>query len=428
MTVGNPISRIASAVAGLVWLCAIGSVAAAGEPLDSWVRQALERNQEVIAAREAWTAARQQAPRARSLRDPMLGVDFMRMDQTRLDDVDMTEVMLSQQIPWFGKRRAGIDAAERRAQASGLRYLETRRAVQTEVVAAYWNLWAAQRAIVINGAQRELIEQFEAVARVRYEAGGGLQADLLRAQVEQDRLDNEAVNLQQQREVAQARLNRLLSAPPDTLRSVDDPPDPDPVTANVQELQAQARARYLPLQAARREIAAREAGLRAARLDNAPDFEFRVMARQYSGRSGIQEIDTGVAINVPWLWRGKYTAATNAARAERDRAQADYLNRLDRLAQEVTEAYAAVDAARRSIRLLETTVLPRTGELVESTRAAYEGGRVSLLELVTAQRTWEDAALTLDRARARYAADVARLSALTGAWTAYEQETGLLDE
>ncbi len=394
--------------------------------LDDWIEAALEQNQEVIAARRAWEAAQQKAPRARSFMDPMVGVEFMRMDSTRLDDYDMAEVMVAQELPWFGKRTARIDTAERMAEVAGYRYLEVARRVRARVITAYWQLWAAQRAVEINRENLELLEQFEDVARARYEAGQGLQTDVLRAQVERDRLETDLLTLEQELEVAQARINWLLSEPGDTPRRVVHPADEPVLPGAPPELYADALRHDTRLRALGQGIKAGEAAVRSARRESTPNFEFRVMARQQSGRSGFQEVDIGVAMNVPWVWRGKYRAAIHEAEAERDRARAMAESRSDMTLLEIKESYTSADAERRSLRLYEEVILPRTRDLLESTRSAYEAGRVTLLELTNAQRAWADANLAYERARMRYAAAVARLEEIAQPWTEREMETGLI--
>ncbi len=398
----------------------------ANDVLDQWINSALDQNREVVAARRAWEAAQQRAPQARSFMDPMVGVAFMRMGQTRFDDVDTTEVMVAQQLPWFGKRSARIATAEGMAEATGFRYLETMRAVRARVVAAYWQLWAAQCAVEISRENWELLTQFEKIARARYEAGHGLQADFLRAQVERDRLETDLLTIEQERAVAEARINRLLSAPVDTARQVAEPAAKPALPDTWDELQADALRYYTRLRSLEHNVAAREAAVRSARLEYAPNVEFRVMARQHDGQSGFQEYDTGVAINVPWLWRGKYRAGIREAEAERDREQALYEDQTDEMLLAIQEYYTAADAGRRTIRLFAEVILPRTREFLETTRAAYESGNVTLLELINAQQAWQDANLAYERARAGYAADVANLEAITQPWTEREIETGLI--
>ncbi len=245
-------------------LCFIANAAGADDLLNQWVEAAFDQNQEVISARKAWEAAQQKARQTRSFDDPMVGVDWMRMDSTRFDDYDQTEYMISQRLPWFGKRRARTDAAGLRAEAEGFRYLETVRQVRARVRSAYWDLWAAHRALEINRKNRDLLEQLEAVARARYEAGQGLQADVLKAQVELARLENDLETFRSDFEVAQAAVNRLLSEPPDTPRLPPDVVETPPLRWTLDEALYSARLYCCTLISYLLDLQARSGGARGA--------------------------------------------------------------------------------------------------------------------------------------------------------------------
>jgi len=423
-------TKLRGLVAG--WVCALltavpaaAGVEGPGEGLEAWIAEALERNPEISAARMAREEALERLPLARSLADPMIAVELMRMDSLRLDEVDERVVMVSQRLPWFGKRGARGDQAQRMADAAGLRVLELQRRIRSEVVAAHAQLWAARRAAEIQRDTVVLLQQFEAIARARYEAGDGLQADVLRAQVRLDTLQAELLTREQEAEVARARVNRLLGAPTGTPRPTGDAPAVAAPTAALEALVEQARGSRFTLHARVQEIAAREAAVREARLQRAPDIELRVGARQMSGRSDVG-LDTGIALNLPWIWREGTTAGIREAEAALAGARERLRDEQDRLDLEISELYQSVDAGWRTLQLFEGTVLPRTRELVASTRSAYEAGRVTLLELVEAQKSWEDANLAYERARARYVADDARLVSLTAPWTMQERQAGLI--
>ncbi len=413
-------------VLALMW-CAGLTRSVAGDTLSHWLERAVEHNPEVVEARARWEAAQTRTGAARSLDDPMVGVYFMRMNATGLDDYDETEFMVSQRIPWFGKRRARTDAASLQADAEGFRYLDSMRQARARTIQAYWDLWLAQRALEINEENRQLLSSYEQIASARYESGVGLQADLLKAQVALAEIENEYETLQATFSVAQAAVNRLLHQPADTAHAVSADPDPPVLGWTLDEAYQAARTYSARLASSLLEKEARKAEVREARLLYAPDIELRVAARQQRGRS-INEYDTGIAINVPWLWRGKYREGVNEARREQDRAEATYQAERDRLYFEVKEAYVKASSAWRALQLYADTILPRTRQLLEAVRAAYQNGETDFLNLIDAQRQWTAATLAEAQTRAAYARYMADLSARLEPWREYEYETGLVTE
>lgn len=406
--------------------CASAASAVAEDNLDTWIAQAWKSNPEIAAAREKWNGARERIARARAIDDPMVGADFERSDTTHFDTFTDIEWMVSQKVPWLGKLGARSNAAALEAQAVGFRYLEAGRDVIARVRIAYWNLWLTRRQIEVSRSNQTLLEQVESVARARYEAGSGTQADVLRAQVERARLKNELISLEQEAVVAQASLNRLLNEPLTTPRVADKPIPLPPLTRSLEELQEAARQYCCVLMAAQRQLEAKEAAVKVAKLEYAPDIEFRVEARQLNGKNGIQEYDTGVFLNFPWLWQGKYRAGVREARAGVHAAQAEFDNELSMTLLDIKEDYTKSEAGMRLVEQYEKTILPQAQLLVESTRASYEAGKATFLEWMDALRGQREFQIEADRARAQYGKDFARLEQNIEPWTPREIATGLV--
>lgn len=402
----------------------IGAAARAAS-LDEWIDTALAKNPQLGAARQKWESMRQRVPQARAFEDPMIGVDVER-DSTRFDDFHDNEWMLSQKLPWFGKRGAKGSVAELEAEVAGFQYLELMRSIRARVIGAHWDLWLAQQARKITAENTQLLEQFTAVAQSRYETGQGIQADLLRARVELAKMTNDVITMEREAELAQAAVNHLLAAEPNTPRAVATPPPLPALELSLEQMQQRARAYCCILMSFLRAWEAREAAVRVARLESAPDIEFRVEARQFNGRNGIQEYDTGISLNFPWLWRGKYRAMVNEAKADLEMAEADFDEEVNMTMLEIKELHTALDTARRLIDLYDKEVLPQAEQLVESTRAAYETGRATFLELIEAQKAWRDARLDADHARAQYGKTFAKLDAIAAPWGEREFATGLV--
>ena len=409
----------------LFLLLVLALPATRAETLEDWIATALAKNPELAAAKQKWEAAKQKVPQARALEDPMIGVDVER-DSTRFNSYADAEWMLSQKVPWFGKRAAKASVAQLEAEVTGFQYLELVRSLRGQVIAAQWDLWLAQRTATLMAENRQLMEQLAQTARARYEAGQGMQADALRADMELAKMANEVTTMEREVEVAQAAVNKLLAADPATPRRVEFSPTVPVLELKLADLQAQARQYCCILMSFLRAVQAREAGVRVAKLENAPDFEFRVEARQLNGRSGIQEYDTGVAINFPWLWRGKYRALQQEAKADLAMAQAEFDNEVNMTMLEIKELYTRVESATRLVKVYEDKLLPQARQLIETTRAAYEAGNATFLELIEAQKLWRDAQLDHERARAAAGKAHAKLDAIAAPWGEFEISSGLI--
>ncbi len=409
----------------LLLLLLVAGPAFGAEQLETWIETAWKENPELAAARKKWDAARQKAPQARSLPDPMFGVDVER-DSTRFNSYMGTEWMVSQKLPWFGLRGAKSSVAEWEAEVVGFLYLELMRDVKAKVISAYWDLWLAQKSVTLTAENRALMEQFERIARVRYESGKGMQADLLRAEIELAKMGNELTTMEREVPVMRHALNLLLNAEPGTARAADKPVFLPPLTQSLEQMQEQARQYCCVLMSFVRAQQARAAGIRVAKLASAPEFEVRVEARQFAGRSGFQEYDTGVFINIPWLWRGKYKAMVKEARDGKGMAEAELQAEINMTMLDVKETYTKADTALRLMKLYDETLLPKARQLIEATRAAYETGDVTFLELVEAQKALREAQLAQARAMTEHGRSRAELDSITAPWGPREFATGLV--
>ncbi|MCO5067303.1 MAG: TolC family protein [Kiritimatiellae bacterium] len=415
------VSRATALALALSWVSSIGFA----DSLPSLLDEAMQANPRLQAAERQWHAAQQRIRSAGGLEDPMIGATFERAD-TRMSDYMDIEYMVSQRLPAWGQRSARVKAAQLDAEAAAYRYLEAGRELRTALTEAAWNLWLADQRVATLREMAQLSADLADSVRARYESGQAMSADLTRSQIERAKQSNEVATLERERSVALATLNAQLNASPDAPREVSDLAPPTEPLDDLAQLLANARERNCRLLARDREIQARAAATRAARRDRAPMIELSVAARQLEGRSEIEAIDTGIAMNLPWIWGGKYKGSIASAEAERQWAEAERQEELRAIEQEVTEWHAQAENASRTAALLRETVVPLARQAVEQTQAAYTAGTGSLLDRIEAQRTLLESEFDLHAAIANQARARARLDQLAGPLRDWEQSTGVL--
>jgi len=399
-------------------------VNAAADSLQAWLDTIDETNPTVIAAHRRWQAAQALVPQVSGWSDPMIGVDVERSN-TRLDDYMGLEYMLEQEVPWPGRLKVDREVARLEAEAVGFELLETRRTIRAKIVAAAWELWAARKSTEIIREQVELTKSIAEVTKARLESGQAPQTDWLRLQVELERIRNDEVTMKREIDVALARLNALLNAPPKTPRSTDAMPPLPALTTSVEKLQDDARMYCCILMATLWRELAGELARKSARLEQRPNLTFRVEARQFRETGSIEEIDTGVALNIPWLWRGKYKGRRAEAEADYQMARAMLEEETAMTLVDIQEMYTEAESRLRTVRLYEENILPQTRALADSSREVYASGMMPAFELLDAQRMVQDALMTFYRETAAYAAAHAKLMAIAQPWTPDEFDTGL---
>lgn len=397
------------------------------DPLAPLLDEALRVSPSLQAVEQQWQAARQRIGAERGLDDPMVGADVERSN-TRIDDYMDVEYMVSQRLPAWGQRRARVEAARLRAEAAGFRYLEAGRRLRADVAEAAWSLWLADRRIETLRETARLVSDLTDSVRARYEAGQAMSVDLVRTQIEQVKLTNEIAGLRRERDVALAALNAILNAAPDFARDVSGLSSPAPLPMSRDGYLARARDFCCLLVAFDKESQARAALARAARRERRPMVELRVEARQFEGRGGIEEIDTGVFFNLPWVWQGKYRGMIAEADAERQMAAAELQEEIRKTEQEVSELHMRAENAWSAAALLRESVIPLAQQAVEQTQSAYTAGTGSFLDRIEAQRALLEAELDQHAAVAEFARARARLDQVAGPFLEWEQATGALPE
>jgi outer membrane protein TolC len=401
---------------------------ARADDIESLIGEAMKSNRELAAAEQKWRAKEAAIAGTRSLPDPMAGADVERFQSTGLSDWNDIEYMVQQDLPGPGKRGARKRVAELDAEAEGYRYLEVARSIRSRTTQAHWDLWLAERSVEVMTATRDLMGRMADSARARYESGSAMQSEALRLQLERSRMSNQVLTMAREVDVARSALNALLNAPPKTPRAVAKASPLPELTSNVEEMQAKARKFCCILLSFLKNVEAKEAAVRAARTERRPDFQVRAEARQFEESGRIDEYDTGVFMNIPWLWGGKYKAMIREAEADRAMAEAEYGDEVNRTMTEIQELHTMAESALRTLRLNADDLLPKARSLVDSLSAAYGTGQVPLVEFLDAQRAYLELQLETHRATADFAKNHAALMNVAAPWGPFEISTGLVTE
>lgn len=416
-------------VAMAVWLTATDPAAAQAEgrdPLDGLERVSAEaltdavlaRNAGLDAMRAALEAARARIVPAGALEDPELMYGFAPQTvggfRTPGDDFrgPNQRIELSQEFPWPGKLDLRQEAARFEADAAG----EDVEALRLELAAAARTAFAewhyAHRALVINAATQDLVDELRGSAESRYAAGIVSQQDVLQAEVELERLKVERFRLERIRRETEARINGLLNKPPQMpLPAPGELPDARPVPS-FEQLRTTALAAHPELQTLTDRIAANEARAELAEKEFLPDFKV------FTGYNSLWDENVkrwivGASINVP-IGRDKRRATLDEARANTRRLEAQLEDRRSALMSALEQSRAAVAESVATVALYRDELIPLSIENLDAARAAYGAGGGRFLDVIVAEQRKLEAELGLERARADYLMRRAELGRWTG--------------
>lgn len=401
----------------LLILGAGASIVAAQESisLEQVLAEVRRSNPTLEAARTRWEAMQWRVPQERAWADPMAGLDLERMGSTRLEDITDAEWMISQEVPVSGKNRSRARIAESEARAVFQEYRRTELDLVNRAKVSYYRLANAHAQLAINSRNRTLLSDLAEISRVKYETGTGTQSDLLLSQTELLRLTETRFNLQRDVAEQESALNVLMNR---NARSALGRPAALtyvalPLSRERLEALAQARRPEIALAAAR--IQTTGAQLQLARRQWIPDPQLRLEARQYSGSAKvIQEYDTGIFFNVPWVNYRKYAAGIAEARKNIASAEGGFSAAVNEMRGLLRDQLQRIDTSGRNYQLFRNNLLPLAQQTVESTRINYEADKVGFPELITARRTLQEMESAMAEHLANYRIALAELEALVG--------------
>jgi outer membrane protein, heavy metal efflux system len=338
------------------------------------------------------------------------GEDFTRAGVKSATESMQNTLEFSQLIELGGKRGSRIREAQFDREASQWDYQVKRLEVLKLTSLAFIDALTAQRNVRLAEENVELTKGAVPVTKKRVEAGKASDVELVRTNTAvataQIRL-NEA-----KRELETARLNLAAQwgAKKPTFSSV---------AGNLEQLRPipsleslDAKLRESPdLVRWTTEHQKREAALSRARAEAKPDLTLHAGPRLLGASHADMTLVAGFSIPLP-LWnrnQGKIAEAeANIAKADDERAAAEA-----RAYAELNEAYQTLARAAEEVRILRETVLPGARSAVDQIGDGYATGRFSQLDVLDAQKTYNETQTEYVRALADFQRAQVQIDALT---------------
>ncbi|MCP5246459.1 MAG: TolC family protein [Burkholderiales bacterium] len=400
------------------------------------ITEALENNPEIIAAQREQDAARQRIAPAGALDDPMLEAGVINLPLAsspfNRDDMTMKMIGLSQRLPFPGKRGLRRDVATRDAQSIEYGYEETVNRVIRSLKIAYYDLGLTHATIRLVEKNKSILEDFLHIAEDHYTLGMGSQADVLKAQTQISRMQDELLRLGRELSSIESELVRALGRSDLTGIPKIGSPQLHETLLNQESLFETAFEQRPQLKALQSIIARTEKEVDLARRNYYPDLDVRLSYGQRNAMpDGIGRPDMvsfSVAINLP-VWRDSKLAPRIAeSLALRDQAINLYQAQRNEITAGLRQQLATADQNMKSIRLYQTAILPQALLTVESALAAYQVNRVDFLTLLDSQMVVFEYEINLITAVANYNKALAEIDFITGSLPNKPTASGEHDE
>jgi TolC family type I secretion outer membrane protein len=412
---------------------------------DAAVRQALDTDPAIQAARQQRTAAAASIREARADWFPV--VEGQAAYRRLSDNVDYTVDLPS--IPGSGNQSVTfapaildrysarvsveqplftgfrilnrLDAAQAQTEAARAQVEGRKNEVAFATRRAYWHLYEAKARERAAAEALRQIERQLADVRNRQAAGMATESDVLRVRARRDRVRVERIQARNDVQTARHTLNDQLGRPLEAPVVLGDTVTVDSVGYEPARLVQTATEQRPDLKALRQTVEARDAEVDVAQAGWFPQVSLtgsylyaRPNEQLFPPEDRFQGTwDAGVSLSWRLSTGGGTDAAADRAQARRLQARYELQDRRQAVAVEVRTQVQNVEQARRAVQAAETSL--------QSARAAYRSvrsrageGMAAVSDLLDAERALREARAQLAAAQAEYALARAALDRAVG--------------
>jgi len=362
-------------------------------PLRDFLMFGILNDPAVEAAYFDWRASVERITPARSLPDPRLSFEA---DLTDMVMGLMPGLMFDFPGPGKLEQMGEMAAAESRAKFFAFKkeLLNTAANIRNQ----YYRLQALEDSISINRRTLVLLDDLEAIARAQHETGKVTLQDVLRAEIEREKLLTEINNLLDSQKAVWASFRGALGTDPSGELALPKKFTNSPEQAPDEKVLERAFERNPELRRMQAEIEQAASALKLARLGVVPDFGVGLRV-DVKPTPAIYKPELSMTLPV---WRDKIAAEIAAAAAESSAAESRLSRERINLAIDFAAMVYMLSESSRNLKLFSEKLIPKAAQSLEIARSGYIGGRSSFIDFLEAERMLLEFELSRIEARASY--------------------------
>ncbi len=353
-------------------------------PVGYYVDAALSAYPSLASMRQRIEMKRNEAIRAGALDDPKgwVGITNVPVRTWSFREEDMTgkEIGLSQMIPYPGKRAHASQIIEKEKVEAEFDLAEMRNMLRADIKMTYAELSTVRAQAEVVRQLRAVLDQIVQVSTDMLAVGKGRQPDVLRGQVDFQKMREMLLMLENRGKVLAIRLNTLAALPPESpVPALDNLAELSP-GYDVEELLAIYRSERPARQALQARIEKGKLAVLHAEHGYKPDFE---VSTSYMQRDAMPDgtkrpdmFSAMLSMTLP-IWRKEkiepeireMTAGREMAIRDQETLDAEAANAIGGSLSSLSN-FAAV------AKLYRTTLIPQAEQSVRSNLEAYQVGKI----------------------------------------------------
>lgn len=323
-------------------------------------------------------------------------------------------IKLSQPVVAGNRRQAALAETARQIEAAQAGYETARQQLHRDVRLAYYTLVYAQHGLVTLTSQVKATEELVQVTRSMRDLKEASERDVVQAEVDLANVGVRVAQWQRSLEVARAGLAGAMGQPGLRIVSCAGALPFPPALPRYDALESRLLLGHPELAVQDWRVAAQQASVSRIAAERVPDVTASLGYR-YLGEQATNSYDLQLSVPLP-VW-DRNQGRLREAQANTMRAVAERESTRVTLVTALRAAYADLASCRDQALRYRDEIISRSTKSLEFTRRAFRAGEVSLLVVLDAQRTANDAQLSYLRVLLDCVSAVARLEYLVPAAT-----------
>ncbi|KAA3608835.1 MAG: TolC family protein [Calditrichaeota bacterium] len=396
-----------------------GSIIAQDLRLKSFIEEALQNNQALKSAEKKTLANSQLPDQVSALPDPVFGVtQWLQPVETRVGP-QQNIFSLSQKIPFPGKLDLKEKIARQPGEISRLNFEIARRDLVFSIKTGWYDLYLSDRSLIILDDYLLLLKDFINAAQAKYATGQGIQAQIIKAQVEQTSINVRIHDLKRKRSTTLARLNATRNKSADSDIGKVTIIDSSYNRYSQNDLIEHALKNRREIKSIQLNLETADFQQDLANKNRWPDLTIKANYITVLDKN-TPAVDAGedawgimFGFNIP-LWQAPRNAAIEQSRQLALMEHAKLADLKIRIKNEIADLVFREKSTLETLKLYKHELLPQAENSLNSAFSAYRSGNFSFLDLLDAERMLLQLRLSFVREQANHKKIVAALERAVG--------------
>ncbi len=391
--------------------------------LDHYLQEAAQNNPGLKAQVYEYQSILEKSPQVGTLPDPELMVMYFANPRNYSSPISRMTFSATQRFPWFGTLNTAEKRVQNLARAQLQEVINTRNRLFRDIKEVWFRMYQITHHIGVFRENLELLNMLESTAEIMYETGKASQVDIIRLQIEKEKMLSRIERMEDKLGPQQIEFNTLLNREPGAEIDMPAPMESHTLELSQDEILAAIQSQNPHLSGLDYNRKAAEFAREGARISGLPSFgvgveamlpNFMYMAMMPGDRTALT---AKLSLKVP-LYRNRYQAQQREAQMTVRSTETRIAEAENRLYSEAEKHLQQYRDARYRIDLYEDRLIPKTRQALDIAIEAYSTELGNFEELIKLQAQILDYEMDLNTALVERNIAVANLEYLYGKYNA----------